>query len=107
MFGLDHKRKGLDLRQFGKADTKRATLIEWDTDRQKWYVLWMDENEEVDFHLGVSELPKGRTPEEFNATLHEDPAAGPLFFDDYEDAIAFEVAVIQKLQQEGNLTENG
>lgn len=96
--GLCHKRgQGLDLRKLGKADIERITLIEWDADRQAWFIRWasgsMAEWHPQDFRsAGVSFA-------EFNGS--EGGADAPVLFDEYEDAVAAEVAVYQQLQIAG------
>jgi hypothetical protein len=103
MQGLDHKRKGLDLRQFGKAKTHRATLIEWNEDLQMWFITWSPD----------VEYPPVPWDEAVFRGAGIDPAdvAGFLMtmgsnelvvcFMDYEVAVAAEVAVIQAMQLKG------
>jgi hypothetical protein len=102
MRGMDHKRKGLDLRQFGKAKTQRATLIEFDEGFQMWRISW---SEDVSFPVQTwtsetfmdCEVQWGA----FNGISMVEPY-DIIFFTDYEDAVAAEVAVIQAMQLKGD-----
>lgn len=102
MMGLDHKRKGLDLRQFGKAKTHRATLIKFDEDFQMWRISW---SEDVEFpaQLWTSETFMSCEVRwgAFNGISMLEPY-DVIFFQDYEDAVAAEVAVIQAMQLKGD-----
>lgn len=102
MSGLQHKKgKGLDLRQFGRAQIERASHIIWEEATQLWLVevltgpyagqtltrkLWMlGVGSETVAHLAV-------------------PEAGddsPLGFDDYEEAVQAEVAFLDALRLQG------
>lgn len=103
MQGLDHKRKGLDLRQFGKAKTERVTLIEWEETRQRWFIVWTDRvyfppqnwTRQTFADAGVSTDP---WPVQFDSLAMDET----VFFVDYEDAVAAEVAVIQAMQLKGD-----
>lgn len=106
IFGLQHKRgQGLDLRQFGEAEIKRETLIEWCQPIQKWYIRWADSaggvwSEDTFSNSDVD-------PEDFGGSLRRESLLGDdstLYFADYEDAVAAEIAVIQSLQLSGVLS---
>jgi hypothetical protein len=106
-FGLDHKRKGLQLRTLGKAKTTRATLIEWDESRQHWTIEWaidgpiwkkgqtwgpgsfLEAGVDLASVKGAERLPA------FPGARFSDPF---VYFEDYEDAVTAEIAVIQALQ---------
>jgi hypothetical protein len=104
--GLDHKRKGFNLRKLGKADIRRVTLIEWDEEEQAWEVMYQKPldsgaghvqpvrwGQEIAKRYGVDVAKLNGKPCEHTDMLH---------FDDYEDAVAFEVAVIQAAQLAGD-----
>jgi hypothetical protein len=99
IFGMDHKKKGLRLQQFGKAQVQRVTLIEWSETQQRWFIQWAGSRELWKSHTFES---SGVDPAKFNGVRCEQQVAEgvePLIlFVDYEDAVAAEVAVIQALQ---------
>lgn len=103
VFGLDHKRRGLQLRELGRAETTRVTLIEWSEKEQAWFIQWTQFSEGQStggrwtyqrFHSAMVNYSQ------FNGTLLWD---GVVYFHDYEDAVAAEVAVVQALQKKGEL----
>lgn len=106
LFGLQHKQgQGVDLRQFGKADIKRATLIEWEANIQKWYIRWADSEQGIWSEDTFSNADVD--PEDFGGSLRRDSLLGDdssLYFAEYEDAVAAEIAVIQSLQLTGVLS---
>lgn len=104
--GLDHKKKGLDLRQFGKASIRRISVVEWDEDLQGWFVQFSEgpyagrrlhsgDLINLDRNLLLSYV--GR----YVLVEREAYGAMPLIFSDYEDGVAMEVAVVQALQLAG------
>jgi hypothetical protein len=103
VFGLDHKRKGLSLRTLGRADTTRVTLIEWSEREQAWFIQWTE-------FPAAQGAGRRWTYQTFNGALvnysefNGTPLwGGVVYFYDYEDANAAEVAVIQALQKKGEL----
>lgn len=117
---LKAKRGGLDLRTFGKADINRATVIEFDSERQKHYIQWTNGRfgnsfwnlSDIRGHLetaGGAGDGLGAVDWKFRvgrdrwvrATTEERNRYGLAFFEDYEDAVLVEVAVIQALQTKG------
>jgi hypothetical protein len=111
LVGLDHKRKGLNLRQFGKAKTERATMIEWDEDNQGWFIFWTSPSMPTDRwssellfdgYLGVVSNGLGSVILPINGKAIDcREIENALYFDDYEDAVEVEVALIQSMQREG------
>lgn len=97
--GLDHKKKGLDLRQFGKARIERVTLIEWDENEQGWEVFRTAPNTlSKPWGAGLArEL--GVDPEKLLGRVLE--CKERVLFQEYEDAVKFEVALIQAMQVSG------
>lgn len=116
--GLQMKRgKGVDLRTLGIARIERVTLIEWEPQYQKWFIRTVESDrswtistirESFPFHpssdsicwrwwdrwLGVELV----WPDKGFIRIHGLPINkrdSVLYFDDYEDAVAVEVAVIQ------------
>lgn len=98
--GLQRKTgKGVDLRQFGQARIERVSEITWDEDRQRWtinvisgpmvgtllgWATWRG--------AGFTSIPKGckvRT------------GSGLMTFEDYDDAVATEVAYLDMLRKRG------
>jgi hypothetical protein len=113
IFGLQHKRgQGLDLRKLGHAEVRRETLIEWETDRQAWFIKWTeparDEDGQAVWDSDTFHAAKVNH-RDFTGFVHPFPSPDSypewcVFFNDYEDAVAAEVAVIQALQVRGRLT---
>jgi hypothetical protein len=103
LFGLDHKRKGLQFRQLGRAETRRETLIEWDAELQAWYIEWFTGPRKGQ-RWTTSMVP----PDLRDNTTQERVYSGTMlnaiaWFADYEDAVVAEVAVVQGLQRQGGL----
>lgn len=105
MSGLQRKPgQGLDLRQFGKADITRASLIEFDTDEQRWYVdilqeagrglltprRWQDEG--LAFELIACEFETG---DGFDTR--------PIFFREYDEGVRAEIIYLDALRKTGRL----
>lgn len=109
MSGLQRKPgQGIDLRQFGKADIKRASLIEWNEHEQAWYIdvlqeagrgivtmakwieagLTMRQLVELDFIDGMF----GNAPPRQTDTI---------LFPEYDDAVKAEIAYLDALRLAG------
>ena len=99
--GLDHKKRGVDLRQFGRAEIERATLIEWDSQKQGWYVKWYSGDQKVWGAQEYEELGSEALTKVMRGTTYFHPKL--VLFKDYEDAVTAEVAVIQQLQKTGSM----
>ena len=100
--GLDHKRRGVDLRQFGRAEIERATLIEWHSEKQGWYIKWCSVGKSNTWGTKeFSVLDQVKFDEVIRGTtyFHQNM----VLFKDYEDAVTAEVAVIQQLQKTGSM----
>ena len=101
LFGLAHKKgQGLDLRPLGHADIQRATLIEWDGERQRWFIRWESESAAWTYETWKESMPWNVSLPVCCEVFEND---GPLYFQEYEDAVAAEIAVIQSLQRKGRL----
>jgi len=100
--GLDHKKKGLSLRQFGKATIQRVTLVEWDEDHQGWYIRWFGRKGGKVWSHNTFEVAKVRLYD-FEAKLAVTNSGAVPMFEDYEEAVRAEVAVLQSLQALGTL----
>ena len=96
--GLDRKKKGLDLRQFGKAEINRVSEIEFNSSTQKWFVhvirgrfagIALARGHYLD-HLG--HIPEG-------GAVNEDTLI--VEFDDYDTAVAAEVAFLDAVRLKG------
>lgn len=103
MSGLQVKRgAGLDLRQFGRAQIERVSLVTWDESEQAWYVDILKAPEEFRgvlttsnwFRAGVCQAGRG-------STVRGD---GALLFAEYEDGVAAEIAYLDALRVRGLLT---
>lgn len=101
--GLQRKPgQGVDLRQFGKADIKRASLIEWDADQQHWYVdilqdagkglltpkKWQDAG--LRFEAIACEFVTG-----------DGFSTEAILFREYEEAVAAEIMYLDALRLKG------
>lgn len=110
ILSLKHKRgEGVDLRSIAhEVSIKRATLIEWDEARQAWEIVWCD-GIGPDGYRGAkwTEDLFRRTGVDYSSLGGHPPADGSqaVAFDDYEDAVRAEVAVIQSLQRQGCVRE--
>ncbi len=111
LFGLDHKSKGLNLRSLGRGETKRATLVEFDEELQMWYIRWEGQRSNEVWTYNTVWDPQGLIRGElckhppFSAVkaytgADNKPDNIPLW-ENYEDAVAAEVEVIQKMQTLG------
>ena len=97
--GLDHKRKGLDLKQFGVSLVRRETLIEWENSKMGWYIRWYNQKESKVWGLEEFKILE----EELRTVLRTSNyvSSQMILFSDYEDAVNAEIAVIQRLQRSG------
>lgn len=100
MVGLQMKPgKGVDLRQFGKADIERSSLIEWDAEEQGWYVLILNYRHpdgrvaavvlDRDLFNELTILPRHRTVRESD---------NAMIYDEYDDAVLCEIEAVQSLR---------
>lgn len=114
IYGLDFKAKGVSLRDFGDAQIERVTSIEWNTERQKWFIVWSldrhaDARHEDAWTDKTFEDAGFNDVTDFDGNFDHDDccenyANTPVvFFERYEDANAAEVAVIQSLRLHGKL----
>ncbi len=103
--------RGIDVRQFGHAQIERASEITWNEDQQAWTVhvlnyaavRWMMTNTMGREHLGTT-----LTMIQWLQALPGCPPARPkgainlpegwLAFEDYDDAVAAEVAFLDALR---------
>lgn len=80
---------GLDLRQFGRADIRRASEILWNADAQAWTVVVLQEDQEA-FSLTANRLYEVSGFREL-PTAVVDSATGVLLFEEYAAAVDAEV----------------
>lgn len=100
--GLQHKKgKGVDLRQFGRAEIERASHIVWDDMAQLWTI-------EVLTGPHAGKWITAKLWEEATGVPHRaelvDPTQGAdsrLGFFDYDDAVAVEVDFLNSLRRVG------
>lgn len=103
MAGLQRKPgQGLDLRQFGKADIQRASLIEWDAKEQAWFIDILQE-------AGRGKVTEARLNEaglvitQFACTCYTSPTKDEVvYFFEYDDAVKVEIAYLDALRLAGH-----
>jgi hypothetical protein len=101
--GLQRKRgDGLDLRQLGRADIKRASHIVWCAEAQRWFIDVLDGP-----FAGcmITARMYENTLGERQASIARSTAHvgkwGELLFPDYEDAVAVEIEVLDGMRLRG------
>lgn len=108
LHGLQVKQgKGVDLRQFGHADIRRATNIEWVEEDQRWQIAFLDKDGCVSCYLTreVWETAHGYPNAAYIAGPEGDVTMGfglVYLFADYEDAVEAEVRCINAAKISGN-----
>lgn len=99
MSGLQRKPgQGLDLRQFGKADIRRASLIEWAEDVQGWYIHVLQEAGKGRVHENDLKAAGVAVPDGIAFTVGR---RGALYFDEYDDAVKVEIIYLDALRAKG------
>lgn len=106
MSGLQRKpNQGIDLRQFGRADIQRASLIEWDADAQAWFINVLQEAGKGPVTLGdYCQASPARpciidyAPSVVTTNTGWDQV---LLFGDYDDAVKVEIAYLDALRLRG------
>jgi hypothetical protein len=96
--GLQFKSKGLDLRDFGSASIKRATEIEWCENSQRWTIRFLQ-----------GQLKDTYATRYLCTVFNVDLASrkglkvinSVLLFEDYDNAVAMEVDLIQAIMKQG------
>ncbi len=105
MSGLQRKTgKGVDLRQFGRASIERASLIEWDENKQKWWVSIQSGKYAGAALSHVLRCNAGMMPatgEAFYPGSTMTTNGGVYMFKDYDDAVKAEVAFLDALRLRG------
>ena len=98
--GLQRKPgQGIDLRQFGKADIQRASLIEWASDTQGWYINVLQEAGKGRVHAhNLKAAGIENAADDFPHVLGRH---GCLYFAEYEDAVKVEIAYLDALRLSG------
>src|SRR6267378_7051369 len=97
--GLDHKRKGLNLAQFGIAEKERVSDVRWSKKYQRWFIRFLNircefSNYSVDFYIMWK---AGVMPMDLPDLTYS--KMGALLFVNYENAVRSEVIILQGLQQ--------
>lgn len=111
--GLQRKPgQGFDLRCLGKATITRASEIVWSEDHQMWYVVpvgekftdmlsWRKAFDSAAASLaGLERLPAGC---QYVRVAAENVVADVVMAKEYDDAVAFEIAVLDGLRLKGKL----
>jgi len=105
--GLQVKKgRGVDLRQFGTANIERITNIEWAAEEQKWFIRFLlgelagclASANVVRATAGYIENLPCPNP---NLTAPVNGTPGTLLWDDYDDAVKAEIAIIQAARKAG------
>lgn len=96
--GLDHKRRGVDLRRLGQANVERITMIEFDSAMQMWYVTWWGRKENKVW--GSEFLPYANFSHAWVLEVNQNTNQNRFLFRDYEHAVEFETTVVQALQKQ-------
>ena len=99
--GLQRKPgQGLDLRQFGKADIKRASLIEWDAAEQAWFVNVVQEAGKGP--LTTTKWREAGLPGAPDFARDDIMLPGSTYhFDEYDDAVVSEIKYLDALRLSG------
>lgn len=103
--GLQRKPgQGIDLRKLGPANIKRASLIEWDDERQAWYIDVLQEAGKG-VVTGTSYMDARPScpaiidyAPSYRGIKDQDDV---LYFDEYDDAVKVEVAYLDALRLKG------
>ena len=109
MSGLQRKPgQGIDLRQFGRAEIKRASLIEWSDADQAWWinVLQSAGQGNVTFekiravhgsdHCRATDVLDAAAPSGWCKAKERGDRT--LLFDEYDDAVKVEIAFLDALR---------
>lgn len=99
--GLQVKKgKGVDLRQFGKANIKRASEIVWNEDNQMWFIkilvgVFKDLSVSKELFERVVNSDEDIDSIRFNifAKVHN-----VLYFEDYDEAVAEEIKFLDAVR---------
>lgn len=100
--GLQRKPgQGLDLRVLGKADIKRASLIEWDEEAQAWFIDVLQEagKGRVSYRQWIAEVGTTEPEGLIGAANYLDDS--PMLFGEYDDAVKAEIAYLDALRLRG------
>ncbi len=102
--GLQHKPgKGVNLQSFGQAKTTRASLVEWDEDAQKWYVEIIEgpmKGERIDATM-LGQLGMDPGADTRFRGWHVKLPGGVILFDNYDDGVEAEIAVLDEARRRG------
>lgn len=117
--------KGVDPRQFGRADIKRTTIIEWNEARQEWWIKFLNGNAKnhpacvemwVECKIPLEQIPARHTveasvlrhrgakggytfkPGDTKPKEEFDVSASVLYFAEYDDAVTAEIVLVQALR---------
>lgn len=111
MSGLQRKPgQGLDLRQFGKADIKRASLIEWSEKHQAWFIdVLQDAGRGLltadRFHVATDgSRTKCATHDHLSTVCPSgwrEDETGLLLFSEYDEAVKIEIEYLDALRLAG------
>lgn len=124
--------KGLSLQEIGKVEIRRSSLVEFDADRQKWYIKFIDNsakctartdgvatesdfescpiNTTKDAHKEVSALMGSflkNAPTKGNAPgICKFQPEATMFFDHYDEGVRMEVYLLESWRKAGLLSED-
>lgn len=106
MSGLQRKpNQGIDLRQFGRADIQRASLIEWDEAEQAWFInILQNAGKGVvtgDHLVSAGVFLSDAVPTTRYRFSTQVGVGVVALFDEYDDAVKVEIAYLDALRLRG------
>jgi hypothetical protein len=106
--GLQRKPgQGLDLRQLGKAEIRRATEILWNEEEQAWYIHILQGLHATDplgpFHCGIADVSYEEVSALAPSGVRPAYGGGYLLFNEYDEAVKVEIVVLDALRVKGLL----
>ncbi len=99
------KGQGVNLLALGQAKITRVTLIEWAEEHQQWFIKWV-KGEHKGKLWDCSTFSKAEvSTDPWPVSLSSMSMGGVVYFQEYEDAVSAEIAVVQALQTSGKSKE--
>ena len=115
--------KGLSLQQIGKVEIRRSSLVEFDADRQKWYIKFIDNSRkccgredgiatELDFRRTN---PERELCEDLIEWVANSACYGPkrkapkdhvMMFETYDQGVKMEIYLLESWRKAGLLSED-
>lgn len=106
--GLQRKRdKGLDLRTLGAVMITRVSLIEWDDNQQAWFISFVAgprKGTEWNMEALQDMVDKATVAGvALSGAGFSNTASQRLYFEDYDEAVSVEIAVLDQDRLDGVL----